>query len=225
MLDPSNINVRNSLGVCYGILGDYDKAKEEFENAAWLDPEEVMPVYNIGLISMLDGDKEKALEFFLQADSLDENVFEVVFQIGRLYLETGQPEKGKPFLEKATLLKPDSGIAFRHLGECFTTMDMTDEAISAYKNSVRHNPNDADSLSALGHLYELQGENSEIAMMFCRQSVEISPENGLFRNRLGRLYLKGNRLDDALKEFKTANHLGFDSAQHIEEVENLMSDN
>ncbi|MBW1840550.1 MAG: hypothetical protein JRI75_01985 [Deltaproteobacteria bacterium] len=225
MLDPSNINVRNSLGVCYGILADYDKAKEEFDTVAWLDLEEIMPVYNLGLINMLDGNKEKALEFFLRANSLDEDVFEVAFQIGRLYLETGKPEIGKPFLEKATLLKPDSGVAFRHLGECFTVMDMTNEAISAYKNSVRHNPNDADALSALGHLFELQDENPEIAIMFCKQSVEISPENGLFRHRLGRLYLKGNRLDDALREFKTANHLGFDATQYIKEVENLMLDN
>ncbi|MFH2218670.1 MAG: tetratricopeptide repeat protein [Pseudomonadota bacterium] len=225
MLDPSNVNVRNSLGVCYGILGDHDKAKEEFETAAWIDPEEVMPVYNIGLINMLEGNREKALEYFQQADGLIEDVFEVAFQIGRLYAEMGQPEKGKKFLEKATLLKPESGVAFRYLGECLNAMGMTDEAVSAYKKSVRQNPNDAESLSALGHLFEIQGENPEIAVTFCRQSVEISPDNGLFRHRLGRLYLKGDKLDDALIEFKKASSLGFDSTQYIEEIENRVLGN
>lgn len=224
-LDPSNVNVRNSLGVCYGILGDHDKAIEEFEAAVWLDPEEVMPVYNIGLANLLEGNREKALEYFHQADGLVEDVFEVAFQIGRLCVEMAQPEKAKKFLEKATLLKPESGVALRYLGECFLAMNMTDEAASAYKKSVRQNPNDAEALSALGHLFEIQGENPEIAVMFCRQSVEISPDNGLFRHRLGRLYLKGDKLEDALTEFKKASSLGFDSIQYIEEIENRMLGN
>ncbi|MFC1813363.1 tetratricopeptide repeat protein [Thermodesulfobacteriota bacterium] len=221
MLDPSNLNVRNSLGVCYGIQGSFEKAKNEFETAMQNDSSEVMPVYNTGIVNMLMGNKEEALQLFHEADSLDDDVFEVAFQIGRLYLEMENPEKGKKFLKRATLLRPESGIAFRYLGECFASMDMIDEAVSAYKNAIRSNPNDADSLSALGYLFEAQGENPEIAKTFCKQSVEISPENGLFRHRLGRLYLKADRLDDAMKEFKMASHFGHDSREYVEKIENM----
>ena len=221
LLDPSNVNVRNSLGVCYGVQGAFEKAKNEFETATQNDPGEVMAVYNSGIVNMLMGNKEAALQLFHEADSLDDDVFEVAFQIGRLYLEMENPEKGKKFLKRATLLKPESGIAFRFLGECFTAMDMIDEAVSAYKSAIRNNPNDADSLSALGYLFEVQGENPEIAKTFCKQSVEISPENGLFRHRLGRLYLKADRLDDAMEEFKMASHLGHDSREYVEKIKNM----
>jgi len=223
LLDPSNVNIRNSLGVCYGVLGDFEKAMEEFETAIWLDPIEIMAIYNLGLVNLLMGHKDKALELFLEADHEGEEVFEVVFQIGKLYLETEKPEKGREFLEKAVRLRPESGIGFRYLGQCYATLNKTDKAVPAYKKAVKLNPNDSHSLSALGYLFEVQDENSEIATVFCKKSIEISPENGLFRHRLGRLYLKQNQLEDALKEFIEATKLGHDSTEFIEIIQSRLN--
>jgi uncharacterized protein HemY len=54
--------------------------------------------------------------------------------------------------------------------------------------------------------------------MFCKESVRLSPENGLFRYRLGQLYFKENRLTDALKEFKKAEFLGQDVSALIRQI-------
>ena len=126
-----------------------------------------------------------------------------------------QPESGKKFLEHAAELEPQSGAVFRYLGECYTAIGDEDAAISAYKKAIKHNPSDAASLSAMGCLFDERDENPEIALMFCQESVRFSPENGLFRYRLGQLYLKENRLNDALKEFKKAEFLGQDTSALI----------
>jgi len=225
LLDPSDVNVHNSLGVCYGILSDYDNARIEFQEAARLDPNEVMALYNLGLISMLTDDTEKALQYFLQAGEKEDDIFEITFQTGNVYLKMGEPEKAKIFLEKAVTLNPESGPAFRCLGECFTAMNMTDHAVSAYKKALRQNPNDAESLSALGYLFDLLGENPEITTILCQQSIDIAPENGLFRHRLGNLYLKRNQLEDAQEQFRKAHDLGHDSKDIIEKIQRLMLDN
>ncbi len=222
LLDPSNVNIHNSLGVCYGVLGDYVKALEKFEETIRIDPEDAMALYNAGLANMLMDNRDKALEYFLDADRKEENIFEVAFQIGRLYLEMGKPEQGKKNLEKAIRLNPDSGIALRYLGECCVAMNLTDEAISAYKKAIRQNPNDAESLSAIGYLFDLKGENPEITAIFCQQSIDIAPENGLFRYRLGNLSLKRNQLEDALEQFRKADDLGYDAKELIERVQKLM---
>lgn len=222
LLDPSNVNVHNSLGVCYGVLGDYINALEEFEETLRIDPEEVMALYNTGLANLLMDNREKALEYFLDADKKEKDIFEIAFQIGRLYLEMGNPELSKKNIEKAIRLHPDSAIALRYLGECCVAMNRIDEAISAYKKAVRQNPNDAESLSALGYLFDLKGENPEITEIFCQQSIDISPENGLFRYRLGNLYLKRNQLEDALEQFRKAQELGHDVKELIEKVQKLM---
>lgn len=217
-LDPANANVHNSLGICYRILGQLDQAIQEFETAENIDPAEVMPVYNTGLIYLLKGDKRKALALFLKADGIGEEVFEIAFQTGRLYLELGQPEKGAEFFKKAIKLRPESALTFRYLGKTYATLNKTNDAINAYKKAVKYNPYDAASLSALGYLFDIQGENLEISTVFCQHSVSISPDNGLFRHRLGRLYLKQNRLDDALDEFRKASKLGYDSTQYIKKI-------
>lgn len=197
------------------------KQKKEFETAIRLYSNEGMAIYNSGLVNLLMDNKDKALELFLEAESIGENVFEVEFQLGKLYLELGKPEKGKKHIEKAVGLKAESGAAFRCLGDCNKAINMIDEAISSYKKAIKLNPNDADSLSALGYLFDIKDENIEIATIFCRQSVEISPENGLFRHRLGRLYFKQNQYEDALKEFQKANDLGCDSIEFIDKLNKL----
>jgi tetratricopeptide (TPR) repeat protein len=223
LLDPSDINVHNSLGVCYANLGDYENALKEFEEALRLDAKEVMVLYNAGLTHLLRGNNEKALEYLLEADEIsDEDIFEVALQTGSAYLALGKPETAKKSLEKAVKLNPESGLAFRYLGECFTAMNRTDDAISSYKKAIRFNPNDAESLSALGYLFDLLGENPEITTIFCQQSIDIAPENGLFRHRLGSLYLKRNALEDALEQFRKARDLGYDSQALIEKVKKLM---
>jgi tetratricopeptide (TPR) repeat protein len=180
-----------------------------------------MSIYNAGLVNMFTDKKDKALEYLLDADSKEECIFEVAIQTGKLYLEMRKPEKAKIFFDKAVRARPESGLACRFLGECCAAMNMTDDAVSAYKKAIRQNPNDADSLSALGYLYDLQGENPEITTIFCQQSVDIAPENGLFRYRLGSLYLKRDQLKDALEQLQKADALGHDCKDLIKKIKKL----
>jgi tetratricopeptide (TPR) repeat protein len=222
-LDPSNVNVHNSLGVCYSVMGDLEKGLHEFKTAITLDPAEVMAVYNAGLTSTLMDKKAQALEYLLDANRINDKVFEVVFQTGRLYIEMKEPVKARPYLEKATTFRPDFAVAFTCLGESYQEMGMTSEAVAAYKKALQQNSNDAAALSALGWLLDVQGENIEITTLFCKQSVDIAPENGLFRYRLGQLYLKQDRLEDALFQFKAADRFGHDSRLYIEQIENQLT--
>ncbi|MBW1961382.1 MAG: tetratricopeptide repeat protein [Deltaproteobacteria bacterium] len=223
LLDPTNANVHNSLGVCYGVQGELDKALDEFETTIWLEPEEFMAIYNIGMVHFLKGNKPGALEFFVDASRLSEDVFEVLFQTGRVYVEIGKPRAAEPYLKKAIRLRPTSVSAFRYMGECYAALGNINEALSAYKSAVKINPNDAASLSAMGYLYDLQGENPEICTTFCLQSVEICPDNGLYRHRLASLYLKQNRYAEALREFEAAKELGCDCIEDIEHIQNRLA--
>jgi len=223
-LDPSNTSIYNNIGVCHGIMGGFEKALGEFEKAVLLNPREMACLYNAGLVYLLMGKQEKALEYFHRAERIGKDVFELVFQMGRLYLDMEKPETGKKFLEKATELRPDSGQAFRCLGECYAALDMTKAAIRAYHRAIRQNPYDAASLSAIGYLFDLQEENPEIPLLFCQYSVGISPDCGLYRYRLGRLYLRHDRPVDALKEFVRATELGYDARDLIREIQQRRPD-
>ncbi|MCF8067328.1 MAG: tetratricopeptide repeat protein [Desulfobacterales bacterium] len=218
-LDPSNVNVHNSLGVCYGDMGQFEKALEEFESTIWLDKTEVMATFNAGLANMLLGNREKALEYFLKAGNLDDDTFEVAFQLGRFFLEDNKHNQALPYLEKASAMNDVPGTAYRYLGDCYAALERDDDAVAVYEKAVKTNPNDAFSLSALGYLYDKLGKNSEIAKTFCEQSVEISPDNALFRQRLGIILLSQGLLVEALEALKKADEMGCDCSNLIDQAE------
>lgn len=216
MLDPKNVNVHNSLGVCHGVMGEWDRALERFETALAIDPGEVMALYNRGLVHLLgEQDKTRALESFLEAAGLDNTVFEIQLETGKLYLETDRCEEALPFLERAVSLNPDSGLAHRYLGECCERTGDMERAVDAYQKAVKRSPNDAAALSALGVLMDARGENAEITTAFCRHSVEIAPDNGLYHLRLARLYEKHDRPENAMAAFEKARSLGCEAEAEI----------
>jgi tetratricopeptide (TPR) repeat protein len=223
LLEPVNVNVHNSLGVCYSIQGKYDQAVDEFKAVVSADPKEHMGFYNLGLVYIQTGQREQGLEFLLKANEIKDEVYEVAFQIGKLYLDLGDPQKGLRFLERAASLKPKSGAVHRFLGDCYIAVNRPDAAVSSYKKAIKQNPHDAASMSALGYLYDDRGENPEIALMFCRESVMLSPENGLFHYRLGRLYSNHNRFEEALEEFTKAKQFGYDVGGDIQETRARMA--
>jgi len=225
LIDPQNVNVSNSLGVCYSSKGEHRKALEEFKKVMALTPDDVMARYNAGLSYLMIGDKQNALDMFHKAYERDKNKFEVVIQLGRLYLEISDPEAARQYLEKAADMDRESGPAHRFLGECYNKLKMINEAVQAYSKAVKLNANDAYSLSALACLYARQKINPEIAVVFASQSVELSPSTALFHHRLGEVYYLLDRLEEALKEFKCASELGHDCRSFIGDIENrLMAD-
>jgi tetratricopeptide (TPR) repeat protein len=132
LIDPTDANLHNSLGVCYGVLKDYAKALTAFESADWLAPDDVMAVYNKGYVRLLQGDREQALACFLEADAREADVFEVVYHIGELYMEMDAPETARAYLEAATRANSRSAAVFRSLGACLDRLGLNKEAIQDY---------------------------------------------------------------------------------------------
>ena len=218
LLDRQNVNVHNSLGVCYGVKGELDEALSSFQTAMRLAPEEIMPIYNAGYVYLLKKEYALALEHFHKAEKIDPEVYELAFQTGRAYLDTNAPQTAVKYLETATRLNPKSCSAFRLLGDCYHLLDRLSDAVNAYKSALKLNSEDACALSALGFIYEIQGQNADIALMFCRRGSQLEPDNGLFRHRLARIYFNRQQLADALDEFQKAQDLGYESTHYIEQT-------
>ena len=225
MVDPKNVNVHNSLGVCYGVQGKFDLAIDAFETATGLNPQDVMAAYNMGLAHLKQGHRDKALDLFLDAHDLDGDHPDIACQIGLCYQEMDQTDTALEYLEKAVKNNPKGAHVFRALGDCYLDKQMLREAAKSYEKAVRGYPADAKSLSALGHLYGVLSENLQIAMVLARESTTIDPDNGLYRYRLGKLYLQNRDYDKALGQLKKAAELGENCADLIEEARNAMAEN
>ncbi|NOX32494.1 MAG: hypothetical protein GXP56_01965 [Deltaproteobacteria bacterium] len=183
-IKPDDINLINSLGVCFGVMGKLDKAKLEFEKAIKIKPDEIMVIYNIGLIYKIDKDLDKAVIYLRKAHGIDESVFEVELLLGHLLFKKGHPGQALPHLEKAGLINPESGLVFRAKGEVYLAGNNPEKAGLEFNRAIKLNPSDAVSLSGYAKSLEIQEKNLNIAFTFAKESIALEPDNKVFKKRL-----------------------------------------
>ena len=218
-LDSNDTNVLNSLGVCLAEVDDIAAAKTAFKTVQKIDPSEPMAHYNLGMLYQLDHNPKEALTHFQQAHATNHGFFEIPFQIGKILSQQCRWEDALHFAEKALVLNQGHGAVYALKGLCLAAMEKRPEAIAAYTQSVKINPNNADALSALGCLYDAQNENPDICRSFLEQSVALAPNNGLYHHRLGRWHQKHQQFEEAKAAYRQAIAWGHDTAGQMAVVE------
>jgi cytochrome c-type biogenesis protein CcmH/NrfG len=87
-IKPDNPNVRTDMGIMFRKLGDFDRAIQEFREAARNDPNHINSRYNIGLVLLHDkqdiSGAIKAWEEYLKADPKGERADRIRAQMERL---------------------------------------------------------------------------------------------------------------------------------------------
>ena len=203
-IEPANINLVNSLGVCFGVMGKLDKAKLEFEKAIKINPNEVMVIYNIGLLYQIKKDVDKAIIYLRKAHGLDPLIFEVELLLGSLLVKKNKLKQALPHLKAAGKINPASGLAFRMKGEIYLKDKLSDKAGAEFNKAIKINPRDAVSLSGYANSLTLQDKNLKIALSFAQNSINLEPGNKLFKKRLKIIQQKIEKTTMPEKEIKTA---------------------
>ena len=189
-IKPHDINLINSLGVCFGIMGELDKARLQFETAMKINPNELMVIYNIGLLYQIDENLDKAILYLRKAHGIDDQVFEVELLLGHLLFKKGRLDQALPHIETAARMNPRSGLAFRIKGEILLARNHPKKAGLEFNTAIKLNPADATSLSGYAKSLELQEKNLKIALSFAKNSTALEPDNTLFQERLNSILEK-----------------------------------
>ena len=204
-IEKNNINLINSLGVCFGIMNNVEMAKKEFEKGIKTDPKEVMTLYNAGLIYTILNNQEKGIKYIQKASNINNNIFEIEITAGKLLYKNKKFSRALIHLKRAEKLNPRISSCFKIMGDIFLKTKKHEKAIFQYKKAIKLNPFDATSMSGLARCFEIQNKNLSIALTFAKESLAIEPDNSIFRSRLGKIYLKQNKPELASLEFEKAN--------------------
>ncbi|MBW2624412.1 MAG: tetratricopeptide repeat protein, partial [Deltaproteobacteria bacterium] len=208
-LNPDDLNVLNSLGVCYGHQGLTDEALGCFNRALELDPENLMAFFNLGFILAMADRPQEALENFRRAVEIDPGNFDALFQFGKTALDLEMLEaEAITHLRRAIEAEGMRPLVYRYLAEGLVRAGRDEEAIDALKAAVRVDPKDSLSMSRLGALYLDRGTDSDVALSLIRQSVELDPANSVFRERLARAKAAAGDLAGAEDEYLKALDMG-----------------
>jgi Flp pilus assembly protein TadD/GGDEF domain-containing protein len=206
-LDSENVNVRNSLGVCYAQMGRIDEAAAEFSRVAALRSDDFMPHYNLGCALVSLGRAQEAEQALNRAADLDPTAPAVWFQLATLSKEEHGIEEAVSHLRRTVELRPQWLQAWRLLGIWLLEQGEDEEAMAAFKRALRLNAADAAALSGLAVVYGQREMNREVALSLARRSVQIEPASALYLERFARLLFQSGEVDEALTQCRRAAEL------------------
>jgi tetratricopeptide (TPR) repeat protein len=209
-IDPREVNVINSLGVCYGQLGQMDQALDCFQRAKDLQPDNVMTHFNLGFALAALGRRQEGIAALTRAAELDPDHGDVRLQLGRLLLLEGRPEEAEQNLDRAAAAARPRPLAWRLLGEIQWGRGDLDRAVALYQKAVKAAPLDAEALSGLGALFLERGTDADVALSLCGQAVELEPDDLRHRFRHGWALLQSGRHEAADTVLADVVQAGFD---------------
>jgi tetratricopeptide (TPR) repeat protein len=212
-LNPQDLNVLNSLGVCYGYQRNVDLAMQTFSRVLELDPQNLMAHYNQGFVLAMSGRLNEALDSLRQAARIDARQFDVLFQLGKTALALDLIEEALENFKRAAALKDHRPIVYRYLGQTLLKAERPDEAMDAFKAAVRYDPEDAPSLSQLGVLYMERTTDTDVALSLLKQSAAQDPANVHFRQRLARALAKAGKPVSSEMEYRQVLDMGAKSRE------------
>jgi tetratricopeptide (TPR) repeat protein len=212
-LDPNNINVLNSLGVCQASLGQLDRAMESFQKVLTLSPDDFMASFNLGFAYVRQKMSQQAISIWEQLAQKNKVTFELAYHLGRTYREQGNFSQAAFWLKKAEETPDKKGFIYRVLGENEESLGKSKEALIYFKKALKVNPQDAFSLSSLGALYLKQGESIKVALSLCQQATHLEPGKGVYWLNLGKALLMNGFPKRAVNALQQSLSLGENSKE------------
>lgn len=133
------------------------------------------------------------------------------YALGEKYESLGQMQAALRQYKEALKLKPDDAKGLYRLGRLMGELGKPEQAIEIIKKALKLNPNFAEARSLLATEYNQQGTtlmqqgNLEAAKEALEAGIQAKggpAETEALRNNLGCLYVRENRLDQAVGTFQ-----------------------
>ena len=171
--------------VNFGILlknwqKDFDTAKEYFERAIKINPQNYLAFYNLGSILYMHFNNPKsAKEHFEKAIEINQKMDQAYTMLGILYdKELKDYGRSEQMFKKAIEINPRNDIAYFNYGRLLK--DSIGDFLNAkecFKRAFEINPNDIDSLNSLGILLWNHFRDFEGARDLFEKAIKINPDS------------------------------------------------
>ncbi|EPS45011.1 hypothetical protein H072_962 [Dactylellina haptotyla CBS 200.50] len=214
-IDANNGDVWGSLGHCYLMMDDLQKAYQAYQQALYhlRDPKEPKLWYGIGILYDRYGSLEHAEEAFSQVMRMDphfEKANEIYFRLGIIYK---QQQKFQQSLDCFKFIVQDpprplteEDIWFQ-IGHVHEQQKDFENAKKAYLRVLDRDPNHAKVLQQLGWLYHQRSgsyESQEIAIEHLEKSVRADNTDAQSWYLLGRCYMSQQKYPKAYEAYQQA---------------------
>jgi tetratricopeptide (TPR) repeat protein len=195
--------VLTGRGVAYDMIGDTDRAIEDFDAAIRLYPDRSTTYIHRGLAWAKKRDFKRAIVDFGEAISRDPSqAFLALNDRGNAYEAVGEYERATEDYGRAIELNPTCAPAYYNRAGVYSNMANYDRAIEDYGWAIELQPNYADAFNNRGVAYLAKGAVDKAVADFSA-AIHFDPNNtAILRNRAS-TYAAESQFERAVADFSS----------------------
>jgi tetratricopeptide (TPR) repeat protein len=194
---PENAFARYYLGKNYYLERRFTEARDNYAEAARLNPQWARAQLGLGLSRYELGEVAEARDAFKQTLKLDERSAWAEYMLGKIAWSRGDANAALAHVRRATELDPRSDQAWYGLGVCYVEQRRYNDAIEAFRKAVARHDTSAQNHTALGELLVYRGKTDEGHAHYER-ALQLNPNYGPTCALLGEFLLENVPGPDSL---------------------------
>jgi len=200
-LKPDDPSVYVNLGYTYQKKGDIDAAAGAYSRAIEISPDDRDTILRLARM-LYDGEREpESRTWFDRAYRLDSSDAALGRFLGALYIRAKDYESAVPIYASLIAQEPEDWRLQLNYGVALAEMDANEEALEAYREVMRLNPEKIEVYWETVDLLNEMGSRTE-ALALAEKGLAQAPESAAGYAALGRVYEKLKRFDDAKATFE-----------------------
>ncbi len=198
--DNNSSYLHLQLAQVYAVSGDFEKAADWAEKASVADPDNVDAYYMLVRIYVAQNRAEDAIKQYEKIFSLDATDEEAYFTLAMLQQQQKRHGDSIATIKKLLKVHARSASAWFFLGNIYMDIGAFGKARTCYLQALEIDPAFEPALINLALQYEAEGEIPQ-AIETLQKVVELNSENYRARDKLAFLFLKQDRLQEALENY------------------------
>lgn len=184
--------------------GDFQKARDAFNEATKQDPALIKAWENLGWAHYKTGNSKEALKIWTMLLKVEPQNADVLNALGVYYLETENWEPSIKWFSKALRADPSRDTVRLKYGDAYEGAKKWNQAISQYKQILENHPHDLQALHRLVRVYERSGNITKGIETLNQYLSGISVKDTQSEYKLARLYAKQGNLFYGKKKYQQA---------------------
>lgn len=176
-LNPRLVSPWINLGNSHVALHEYGKALEAFNKAVKIEPNNVENLRLLATAYKSLGEYDKAFKILASAHKIAPRNLKVWAEVIATYFNSGRYQSALDETEELLKLVPDNLDHQRNRGLILKKLGRIEDAVVVYRGLLNQNPDDIDTVIALGNIYYYELNDRKAANEVYEKAYKTAPGN------------------------------------------------
>lgn len=202
-LKPDDVVGYLLLGKSYYNIRNFQEAYNNYAKVLLVNPNEPRALYGLGLCLLNQRKFKEAAEQLEKAVANNLESKEVFFELGTIYEELQDYARAAEYYRKYVQSQPENPWSgWFKLAQTYQNLKDNNQAITAYREALKLNPNDIKCNYNLAQLLAAAGQHEEAEQIFLKLASLNKQDAAVYYNQILQMYDQAGKYDKGIEAVK-----------------------